>query len=325
MRIAINGMGRIGRLLFRLLLENGKHDLVAVNDIMEPENLLYLLKYDSISGPYPHKLELKDQALLTDNKSVKVLNQAHPEKLPWNELNIDLVVECAGRFTTMQLAGKHLEAGAKKVLLSTTGSEDMPLIIWGVNNEILSKENKILSPGGCMTNCSGTVLKPLLDHFGIESVQINFLHSYTSRQSLVDAPHSNYRRGRAAATSIIPVEIDLAHTLERLFPNLESKVAATSTRVPIACGAFADFSVILKKTVSVAEMNDLFKVQSENQLRGILQYNEEKIVSNDTIGNSHSAIFDSTLTSIVGGHHCKISAWFDNEFGYTNRLIDIIG
>ena len=324
MRIAINGMGRIGRLLFRLLLENGKHDLVAVNDIMEPENLLYLLKYDSISGPYPHKLDLEDHNLVTENKSVRVLNQPDPEKLPSKNLNVDLVVECTGRFTSMDLARKHLIAGAKRVLLSTTGSADMPLIIWGVNNEILSKENTILSPGGCMTNCSGTILKPLIDHFGIESVQINFLHSYTSRQSLVDAPHANYRRGRAAASSIIPVEIDLAKTLERLFPILESHVATTSTRVPIACGAFADFSILLKKEVAVSEMNNLFRAEAENHLKGILQYNEEQIVSNDIIGNSHSAIFDATLTSILG-RHCKISAWFDNEFGYTNRLIDIIG
>ena len=316
-------MGRIGRLLFKLLMDNEQCELVAVNDIMEAENILYLLKYDSISGPYQGSLDLQLNKIISEKRSIAVLNSASPAALPWKQLAVDLVVECTGGFTSRKLAEQHLEAGAKKVLLSTTGSSDLPLLIWGVNHQSFPESENIISPGGCMTNCSSVILSSLMALTKVESVQLNVLHSYTSRQSLVDGPHRNFRRGRAAATSIIPVEIDLAKTLERLFPELKERVATTSTRVPIDCGALADFSIVLSKKLTLQEIHSWFRNMAEGAFHGILQYNEELIVSNDIIGNPHSAILDASLSSLVG-NHLKLQAWFDNEFGYTNRLMDII-
>jgi glyceraldehyde 3-phosphate dehydrogenase len=323
MRIAINGMGRIGRLLFKLLSGKDDHEVVAVNDLMAVENLLYLLKYDSISGAYERGLLFENGNFLVANRRIRVLNEPDPKKLPWNELKVDVVVECTGKFTSLHLADVHLKAGATKVILSTTGSADIPLIIRGVNDEVLSKNNPIISPGGCMTNCAAVVLSPLVKNFGVNAAQLNIIHSYTTRQSLQDEANKNFRRGRASAISIIPVDIDLAETLERLIPELNGKITTTSTRVPIPCGALADFYVDLNKGLSVDDINKYFESLSLNELKGVMGYNTDPIVSSDIIGNPHSCIFDSTLTSTVGSH-VKISAWFDNEFGYTNRLVEII-
>ncbi|HEV2832381.1 MAG TPA: glyceraldehyde 3-phosphate dehydrogenase NAD-binding domain-containing protein, partial [Hanamia sp.] len=244
MRIAINGMGRIGRLLFRRLTENDKFEIVAVNDIMPIENLTYLLKYDSIYGTFKPAIKTEPGSFLINGKKVKVLQIENPEQLPWKDLDIDAVLECSGRFTNKAEAEKHLHAGAKKVLLSTTGAEDIPLLIYGYNqNGTISKLN-LLSPGGCMTNCSIHILY-ILNSIGIRSAHINILHSYTSRQELIDAPHVQFRRGRAAAESIIPVDIDLHQSLNRLIPGLRDKISTSSTRVPVANGAMANFYVQL--------------------------------------------------------------------------------
>lgn len=323
MRVAINGMGRIGRLLFKLLAERNDIEIVAVNDLMTPDNLLYLLKYDSISGAYNKEISLKDEMLLTSVGVTKVLSIPDPEQLPWKDLNVDLVVECTGRFTSAPLLQKHCKAGARKVLLSTTGSENIPLLIKGFNDNLLAEDHAILSSGGCMTNCSSMILLPLMKSYSIESVHINVLHAYTSRQSLVDGANKNFRRGRASGTSIIPVEIDLAETLERLFPKIKGRITTTSTRVPVLCGALADFSIVVKEDVSADELNKLYKHAATHELKNILGYTDDLIVSADIIGNAHSAIFDSTQTKAIG-NHIKIGAWFDNEFGYTNRLTEIV-
>ncbi|MFZ6012385.1 MAG: type I glyceraldehyde-3-phosphate dehydrogenase [Bacteroidota bacterium] len=323
MRIGINGMGRIGRILFKMLSEKSEYEVVAINDLMNADNLLYLLKYDSISGPWGNSPEISDKQLVLGTRKTRILNNADPAQLPWKELNVDLVIECTGRFTTYALAEKHLLAGAKKVLLSTTGSENIPLIIRGVNEGSLKKEQPILSIGGCMTNCTAILLGALIKQHAVDSVQINVLHSYTSRQSLVDGPHKDIRRGRASGVSIIPVEIDLAETLERLLPEIKGKVAATSTRVPVSNGALAHLYITLHDDVNVAQINSLYRVASEQVLKGILQYNTDPIVSADITGNSHSAIFDATLTSVVN-HQLRIGAWFDNEFGYSTRLLETI-
>lgn len=324
MRIAINGMGRIGRLLFKLLSMNKEFKIVAVNDLMTAENLHYLIKYDSISGAYNQEITLQDETLTIPNNNVSVLHIEDPERLPWKELNIDLVVECTGRFTTYALTEKHIKAGAKKVLLSTTGEDKIPLVIRGLNDSVLKSQPPILCSGGCMTNCTSSILSPLLKAYDVQSVHINVLHAYTSRQSLVDGANKNFRRGRASSTSIIPVEIDLAETLERLFPGTTGKITATSTRVPVLCGALADFSIVLNKEVDAIEINHLYYSAAEGKLKNVLACTNDPIVSADIIGNPHSAIYDATLTMVVG-NHIKLGAWFDNEFGYTNRLTEIVG
>ena len=239
MRIAINGMGRIGRLLCRRLLQDPEVTVVAVNDIMDIDHLCYLLKYDSLYGSYAIPLHVEQDHIVAGNHHIRVMQQASPLDLPWKEMQVDVVIECSGKFTSSELAGQHLRAGAGRVLLSTTGSADIPLAIYGFNHHKVTRDISIISPGGCMTNCATHILY-ILNSIGIASAHIHMLHSYTSRQSLVDTSHAQYRRGRAAAESIIPVEIDLAQSLERLLP-LKDKIATSSTRVPVTNGAMGDF------------------------------------------------------------------------------------
>ena len=323
MRIAINGMGRIGRLLFRRLIEYPGIELVAVNDIMPAANLAYLLKYDSVYGTFPFPLTHNNESIAACGKEVMVFQEDHPSRLPWKKLGIDVVLECSGKFSNHQGASEHLQSGAGKVLLSTTGSPDIPLLIYGFNHSSVQEDTRIISPGGCMTNCSIHILY-ILNAIGIRSAQINMLHSYTSRQAVVDASHTQFRRGRAAAESIIPVEIDLHHSLERLMPGMKNKIAAVSTRVPVANGAMADFTIQLNENVSVEQVNNLFKKAAANQFKNILDYTEEPLVSLDIKANTHSCLIDGTLTSVVG-NHLKVIAWFDNEYGFTSRMIDWLG
>jgi glyceraldehyde 3-phosphate dehydrogenase len=322
MRIAINGMGRIGRLLFRRLVNDPGFTVAAVNDIMEPENLAYLLRYDSLYGAFPEVLHYENGCICTGGKKIPALRQGDPLSIDWSDLGIDIILECSGRFADRAGAEKHLEAGAGKVLLSTTGADDIPLMIYGHNHHQLNTDTKIISPGGCMTNCATHILY-ILNAIGIATAQITIIHSYTSRQELVDSAHAQYRRGRAAAESIVPVEIDLAHSLERLLP-LKEKIAAVSVRVPVANGALADFTVQLKETVTREYVNLLFQKAAENQYRGIIGYTTQPVVSADIRGNTHSCVIDGTLTSIAGDQ-LKLFAWFDNEYGYTSRMIDWLG
>lgn len=320
MRIAINGMGRIGRLLFRRLLNLEGIDLIAVNDIMEVENLAYLLRYDSIYGPLAERVSVRNSVMTVGGRSLAVYRREDPAELPWADLGIDIVLECSGRFINREAAAVHLTAGANRVMLSTTGSADIPLLIYGCNQQSLEAGTSILSPGGCMTNCSLPLLS-ILNRVGIESVQVNILHSYTSRQELVDAPNRQFRRGRAAAESIIPVEVDLAASLERLLPGIRGRIATVSTRVPVANGAMADFTVQLRSEVGVPEINDLFRKAAQEEYAGIVDYNEDGLVSLDVKGNTHSCVVDGSLTSSAG-RLVKVIAWFDNEYGYTSRMID---
>jgi glyceraldehyde 3-phosphate dehydrogenase len=320
MRVAINGMGRIGRLLFRRLVDHAGIELVAVNDIMPADNLAYLLKYDSIYGTFASDITLEGQHLVVNNKKIAVSQTDHPSRLPWKDLKVDVVVECTGKFSQLAGATEHLKSGAKKVLLSTTGSDDIPLMIYGYNQSSLTDDINIISPGGCMTNCSVHVIY-ILNSIGMQSVQMNILHSYTSRQELVDAPHKQFRRGRAAAESIIPVEIDLPHSLVRVLPGMKDKIAAVSTRVPVANGAMADFTVQLAAPATAEQVNNLFKRAAQEEYKGIVGYTEEALVSLDIKGNPHSCVIDGTLTSIVGTQ-LKVIAWFDNEYGFTSRMID---
>ena len=319
MRIAINGMGRIGRLLFRRLVNDPAFELVAINDIMDKENLLYLLKYDSVYGTFQQGIQLTANTLNIGSKEIVVLQQHDPSELEWEKLAVDIVLECSGKFTSRAAASAHLKAGAKKVMLSTTGAADVPLLIYGFNHGKLTAATDIVSPGGCMTNCSVPILD-LFNTVGIESAQINILHSYTSRQELVDTSHKQFRRGRAAAESMIPVEIDLADSLEKLL-GFKNNIAALSVRIPVSNGALADFTVQLKKEITKDEINQLFLRAAEHEYKGIIQYTEDPLVSADIKGNTHSSIIDGSLTS-VAGRQVKIMAWFDNEYGYTSRMID---
>lgn len=320
MRIAINGMGRIGRLLFRRLIEMEQLELVAVNDLMPVKNLAYLLKYDSVYGTCPHVIENGEQILKLDGKEIKAYQISDPLQLPWKDLDVDVVLECTGQFTNKEGAAKHLTAGAGKVLLSTTGAEDVELRVYGFNQNGSTGKVDILSPGGCMTNCSIHVLY-ILNSIGIHSVHLNILHSYTSRQALVDMPNEQFRRGRAAAESIIPVAIDLHKSLNRLLPGLKDKINVFSTRIPVANGAMASFNVQLKEDVSADQINKMFKTAAQNEYKGILDFTEEPLVSLDIKGNQHSCIIDGTQTAVIG-NHARVVAWFDNEFGFTSRLID---
>lgn len=320
MRIAINGMGRIGRLLFRRLIAVENFEIVAVNDVMPMDNLHYLLKYDSVYGKFQGQLDKEENHLIANGKKIKVLQNSSPESLPWKELQVDVVLECSGNFTDKQSAEKHLQAGAKKVLLSTTGALDIPLRVFGFNQSDDLEEVSILSPGGCMTNCTTHILY-ILNSIGIESVHIDILHSYTSRQELVDAPHKQIRRGRAAAESVIPVDIDLHQSLQRLLPGLKDKIHTSSTRIPVANGAMANFYVQFKTPVTANQINDLFKKSAAEEYQHILGYTEDEIVSLDVKGDTHSGIIDGTQT-IVLGNHLRLVAWFDNEFGFTSRMID---
>ena len=249
-----------------------------------------------------------------------VYQSEDPTQLPWKKMEVDVVLECSGKFSNHAGATKHLDAGAKRVLLSTTGSSDIPLLIYGFNHASIQPDTQIVSPGGCMTNCSVHILY-ILNAIGIKSAQINILHSYTSRQAVVDAYHKQFRRGRAAAESIIPVVVDLHQSLERLMPGMKGKIAAVSTRVPVANGAMGDFTLQLNESVSVKQVNELFRKAASHEFKGIIEYTEEPLVSLDIKGNQHSCVIDGTLTSVVG-NHVKLIAWFDNEYGFTSRKLD---
>lgn len=313
-------MGRIGRMLFKRLLEHPDIEIVAVNDVIPKENLFYLLKYDSVYGASDVPVSLDQHSLIADKRRILICQEPDLSKLPWKEQQIDVVLECTGQFKTRRSLQAHLDAGGKKVLLSTTGAEDVPLKIYGFNQNGNIAELNMLSPGGCMTNCSVHILY-LLNSVGIHNVMIDIIHSYTSRQSLVDAAHTPFRRGRAAAASIIPVEIDLYQSLERLFPRLKGQIQTSSTRVPVANGAMASFYVKMSTEVQAATINKMFKSSADAEYQGIMGYTEDPIVSSDIRGNTHSCIVDATQT-VAMGNQLKIVAWFDNEYGFTGRMID---
>ena len=320
MRIAINGMGRIGRLLFRKLIEIKNFEIVAINDLMPIKNLAYLLKYDSIYGTNAHEIKASENILKIDETEIPAYQNADPLKLPWNDLDVDVVLECTGQFIDKEGASKHLQSGARKVLLSTTGADDIPLRIFGFNQNGSTASIDILSPGGCMTNCTVHILY-ILNSIGIHSAHLNIIHSFTSRQALVDGANAQFRRGRAASESIIPVAIDLDKSLNRLLPGLKNKINVFSTRVPVANGAMASFTIQLKDEISAEQINKMFKAASQDEYKGILDYTDEPLVSLDIKGNSHSCIIDGTQTSVIG-NHARVVAWFDNEYGFTSRLID---
>lgn len=323
MKVAINGFGRIGRQVLKICLERGIN-VVAVNDIADAKTLAYLLKYDSVYGVYEGKIKSFDNLIIINGKRILVLNEKEPEKLPWKLLNVDVVIESTGLFTAREDAMKHLKAGAKKILISAPAKNPDITILPGVNNEELKKEHKIISVGSCTTNCLAPVVKILHKNFGIVKGFMTTVHAYTPDQRLHDSPHRDLRRGRAAAESLVPTTTGASRTVAEVIKELKGKLDGIAIRAPVPCGSITDFVAETKKPATVKDVNAAMKKASEKELKGILQYSEDSIVSRDIIGNPYSSIFDAQSTMVLGNNLVKVLAWYDNEYGYSCRMVDVI-
>jgi len=323
-RVAINGFGRIGRLTFKALLAKPNVEVVAINDLTSASTLAHLLKYDSVHGRFDGTVVAEDGFLVVNGAKVQIIAERDPAALPWKDLNIDVVLESTGRFVARPDASKHLQAGARKVVISAPAKgKDVKTIVLGVNDDQLTAQDDILSNASCTTNCLAPMAKVLDDNFGIEKGYITTVHAYTADQNVQDAPHSDLRRARAAAYSIVPTSTGAAKAVGLVLPHLAGKLDGIAMRVPIPDGSLTDLTVILKTEVTAAQINAALKKAAENELKGILQYNEDPIVSIDIVGNPHSCIFDAELTS-VNGTLAKVVGWYDNEAGYSNRTADLI-
>ncbi len=325
-RVAINGFGRIGRMVYRAGARDSAIEIVAVNDLTDIPTLAYLFKYDSVHGPYKGSVEATADGLIIDGKLVRVLAEKDPEKLPWGALQVDIVIESTGFFTKKADCEKHIRAGAKKVLLSAPAKEGEAIktIVMGVNDSLLTPQDLVVSNASCTTNSLAPIVKVLDDNFGVEHGFMTTIHSYTADQRLVDAPHKDLRRGRAAAVNIVPTTTGAAKTVGEVLPQLKGKLDGVSIRVQTPDGSLTDFVVRLKKPTSKEHINWLFSQVAQYHLSGILRYTEDEIVSSDIIGDSHSAIFDAKSTMVIDGVFVKLLAWYDNEWGYSNRMIDLV-
>ena len=323
MRIAINGFGRIGRTFLHIALQQPSLQVVAINDLADAETLAHLFKYDSVHGVFAGSVEVENNHLLINGQAIQIFSEKNPENLPWEELAIDLVIESTGQFTAQKLANAHLLAGAKQVLISAPSADkSIPTVVLGVNEKKIDLGAPILSNASCTTNNVASLIKVLDEQWGIVDGYITTVHSMTGDQNLHDAPHKDLRRARAASASIIPTTTGAAKAITTIFPHLEGKLGGAGIRVPVLNGSLTDFTCTLKKSVAVAEINAAFKKASQNELKGILAYTEDPIVSVDILDNPHSCIFDAQLTSVVGGL-VKVVGWYDNEVGYSNRLVEL--
>ena len=322
--VAINGFGRIGRLVLRAGAKDKNINWVAVNDITDAKTLAHLFKYDSVHGKYNGTVEYTDDSLVIDGKKIKVLSVLDAAKYPWKELNIDVVVESTGKFTDRAGTEMHLKAGAKKVLLSAPGKGMDLTIVMGVNDKMYDKsKHHIVSNASCTTNCLAPVVKVLNDNFGVKRGFMTTVHAYTADQKLVDAPHKDLRRSRSAAVSIIPTTTGAAKSIGEVIPELKGKLDGISLRVPIPTGSVTDLVCELEKQTTKEEINEAFK-KAAGELKGILEYSEEPLVSVDIVTDPHSSILDSQLTNVIGGNFVKVVAWYDNEWGFSERMIDVI-
>lgn len=317
-KVAINGFGRIGRLVLRRLIELEGIEVVAINDLADIKMLAHLFKYDSSQGNYAGNVETNDNYLIINGHSISVTSESNPKSLPWKKMDIDLVIESTGRFTAKEDASLHLKAGAKKVIISAPSKGDIKTIVLGVNDNLLNSDDLIVSNASCTTNCLAPIAHVLNEQFGIEKGYISTVHAYTADQNLQDAPHKDYRRARAAALSIIPTTTGAASAVGKVIPELNGKLNGIALRVPIPSGSLTDLTAVLSKEVTLEQVNTAFKIASQNELVGILEYSEAPIVSMDIVGNMHSCIYDAPLTS-VQGNLVKIVAWYDNEYGYACR------
>lgn len=322
MKIAINGFGRIGRMTLRALQNKSNVEVIAINDLTDIKTLAHLLKYDTAHGRFPGEIAIDGNTLIVNGKGIKLLSERDPEKLPWKDLGIDVVIESTGRFTDKTAAQAHINAGAKKVLITAPATGGVKTIVHGVNNELVI-DDFIYSTASCTTNSIAPVLYILDKEFGIESGYMITVHAFTADQNLQDAPHKDLRRARAASYSIIPTTTGAAKAIGDVLPNLKGKLDGYSYRVPVIDASIVDLSINLKKEVSVNELNDLFKSYAENSFKGILEYTEEPLVSADILGNTHSSIVDGSLTKTIG-KLVKVVSWYDNEVGISNRIAELV-
>jgi glyceraldehyde 3-phosphate dehydrogenase len=328
-RIAINGFGRIGRMFFRVAHRKENFRIVAINDVMEPYTMAHLLKYDSVHKRFQGKVEFNHDHIIADDKKILVYRCENPASLPWKELGIDVVIESTGKFVTRDAAMNHVEAGAQKVIISAPAkgeADGIRYIVLGVNNHLIDKSDRVISNSSCTTNNVAPLIMVLDQFWGIEKAFITTVHSYTRDQNLLDGPHSDLRRGRAAAYSIVPTTTGAAKAVTHIFPHLEKNIGGAGIRVPVPDGSLTDLTCTLRHCTSKEEINQKFKEASQTYLKGILEYTEDPIVSMDVIGNPHSAVFDSQLTAVLGDKNklVKIVAWYDNEVGYSHRLAELV-
>ena len=325
LEVGINGFGRIGRVVFRNLINRSDIELIAVNDIMPLETLVYLLKYDSIHGICKHDISIENQSVIVNGKKIIITNYQNPIDIPWKSLGVDIVLESSGHFKTKQSLNNHLISGAKKVILSCPPDDKLDkLVVFGINHDIISASDKIISNASCTTNCLAPIIKVLEKEFGIEKAMMNTVHPFTNNQQVLDAPHKDIRRSRALGVNIIPTTSTAIDATIEIFPFLKGRFDGIATRVPVKDGSLIELTAVLKKDVTTELINNTFKHYAENELFNILEYTDEPIVSSDIIGNPHSAIFDSLSTKVVAGNMIQLIVWYDNEFGYSNRIIDLI-
>ena len=325
-KIAINGFGRIGRITFRGLIQKENVEVVALNDLTDAKTLGHLLKYDSIHGRFPGEVSVDGDVLIVNGQRIKIYAERDPANLPWKELGVDVVIESTGVFRNKEKMGKHITAGAKKVILTVPADnkDDVDAtVVLGVNDSILKPEMQFISNASCTTNCLAPIAKVLNDNFGIVRGLMNTIHSYTNDQIILDSPHSDLRRARAAAISIIPTKTGAAKAVGLVIPELAGKLDGFAMRVPTPDGSVVDLTVELAKHTTKEEINAVMKTAAEGSMKGILEYCIDPIVSVDIIGNKHSSIFDSQLTQVMGGNFVKVVSWYDNEAGYSNRIVDL--
>ena len=322
-KVAINGFGRIGRLTFKSLLGRDNVEIVAINDLTDNKTLAHLLKYDSVHGRFDGTVSYDDNSLTVNGQHIVALAERDPKLLPWKDMGVDIVLESTGRFVDEAGAGQHITAGAKKVVISAPANGNIPTVVLGVNEDTLKGDETIISNASCTTNCLAPMAKVLDDVFGIEKGYITTVHAYTSDQNLQDAPHKDLRRARAAAYSIIPTSTGAAKAVGLVLPQLKGKLDGIAMRVPVPDGSLTDLTVILKKEATKEQINDALKAAAEGPMKGILEYTTDPLVSIDIVGNPHSCVFDSQLTS-TNGTLAKVVGWYDNEFGYSTRTADLI-
>ncbi|MEA2241077.1 MAG: hypothetical protein QOD24_633 [Solirubrobacteraceae bacterium] len=325
-RVGINGFGRIGRNVFRAAQAAGADiDWVAVNDLTDNETLAHLLRYDSILGPYPGTVELSDDGLVVDGKEIKVYEERDPAALPWGELGVDVVLESTGLFTKRDGAAKHLEAGAKKVIISAPATDEDITVVLGVNFDRYDpNSHDVISNASCTTNCLAPFAKVVNDAVGIEHGLMTTIHAYTADQNLQDGPHKDLRRARAAAINLVPTSTGAAKAVGLVLPELNGRLHGFAVRAPVPTGSLVDLTFVASKETSIEEVNAAFAAAAEGPLQGILQYTEDEIVSSDIVGNPHSSIVDGKLTAIMQGTMVKVVSWYDNEWGYSNRCVDVL-
>ena len=326
MKVAINGFGRIGRSVFRILNSQKNIDVVAINDIADNEAMAYLLKYDTVMGPFKDSVEINGDILKTSYNEIKMLAEKEPSHLPWNEMEVDVVIESTGIFRTKKQLDDHIKAGAKRVVLTVPAKDEIDYtLVIGVNDKGLNNDHKIISNASCTTNCLAPMAKILNDNFGIEHGVINTIHAYTNDQRLADVPHSDWRRSRAAAENIIPTTTGAARAVGKVLPELNGKLDGIAMRVPVPDGSVVDSVFKLEKSVTIDEINNVVKAAANAEdMKSVVEYSNLPVVSTDIIGNPHSSIFDAPFTKVIDGTLVKTVNWYDNEWGYSNRVADLV-